>query len=177
MKLTIQDLSEATGEISKIRELVYNPVTRKPQNLKQKGIEGGQIKNSVVWGGHEDHLHVATTDKQIMMNIIDQAAKMGVKSTENPYSKDDPDGKIKTGTHTTGSYHYRNFEGKPLVGKGVDFNADGDEVEVLRKFIEWIHTEYGNPQINTATDLVQKEEEIKINEDISKIQNLMKKIL
>ena len=177
MKLTTKNLSEASGEISKIRELVYNPVTRKPQNPNQRGIEGGQIKNSVVWGGHEDHLHVATSDKRIMMDIINKASEMGVKSSENPFAKNDPDGKLKKGTHTANSYHYRNFEGAPLVGKGVDFNADGNEVEVLRKFIEWIHSEYGNPAPQVSAKLEQKENSDEINEEVSKIKSLIKKIL
>ena len=66
---------------------------------------------------------------------------MGIKSTENPYAKDDPNNKVDY-VHSDGSYHYQNFGGEPKVGKGVDFNADGDEKEKLKKFIEWIRKTY-----------------------------------
>ncbi len=201
MKLSLYELE---GDLTNFTELVYNPVTRKPKSPYQKGIVAGKTKESAVWPGHEDHLHVAVNNKQIMMDIINQAEKMGVKSTENPYAKNDPNKKVDK-VHSTNSTHYQNFPGTPKVGKGVDFNADGDEVVKLRAFIEWIRKNYDKSKnidmfLQDEFDEVEPEEKPKddkikqsdidavnigsgfnskdyMNEEVNRIKDLIKKIL
>lgn len=149
MKLTILNISETKGQLSKVKELVYNPITSNPENEKQKGIVGGQLKDKASWKGHDNHLHIGVDDKDIMIAIMNKAKEMGLEVSENPYAfekKWDTNGMQK---HSSGGYHYQNFPGLPKVGKGVDINygfgsSYSVEKEKLKPFIEWIHTEYGN---------------------------------
>jgi hypothetical protein len=201
MKLSLYELE---GDISDFKELVYNPVTRNPQNKLQKGIIGGKTKDSASWDGHDGHLHIGVNNKQVMMDLINQAKKMGIKSTENPYAKDDPNNKVDK-VHSSTSTHYQNFPGEPQVGKGVDFNADEDEVGKLRGFIEWIRKNYDKstniqfdnedefdevePEKSPENDEVNQgdidavnigsgyENKDSMNEEVNRIKDLIKKIL
>lgn len=132
-----------------IDELVYNPVTGNPKSDDERGADGGVILNSISWGGHEDHLHIGATNKEVMKQIIDTADDMGLVTTENPYAKRDPNGKVDQ-VHTSGSFHYKTFTGPPpLVGAGVDISGDK---EVIRKLIKWIHKSYkGNAYLQDTT--------------------------
>lgn len=121
-----------------IDELVYNPVTRNPADEYDKGADGGVIQNSISWGGHEDHLHIGTTNRDVMIQIIDKANSMGLITTENPYAKRDPNGKVDQ-VHTSGSFHYKTFPGEPKVGAGVDISGNQN---TIRELIRWINANY-----------------------------------
>jgi hypothetical protein len=126
-----------------IDELVYNPVTGNPADEFDKGSDGGKIKDRITWTNHDDHLHIGTTNRDVMMKLIEKAQGMGLSSTENPYAKNDSDGKI--GKHAKNSFHYKEFQGQPKVGAGVDFSGNQS---TLREFIRWINYNYKGKQIS-----------------------------
>jgi len=63
---------------------------------------------------------------------------MGLNTTENPYAKKDPNGKVDN-VHTSGSFHYKTFEGEPPVGAGVDISGNKDTITDL---IKWAVDKY-----------------------------------
>jgi hypothetical protein len=131
------------SDISGIDELVYNPITG-PGGAIGYGYDNGVRKAGIEWSGHEDHLHIAFTDKQTAIAVIDKADSLGLVTTENPYAKKDPNKHVDN-VHTNGSFHYKTFEGDtPLVGKAVDIS--GNESKIL-ELIKWINSTYasGNP--------------------------------
>jgi hypothetical protein len=117
--------------------LVYNPVTGKGGSIGY-GYDNGTKQKNITWKGHDNHLHIGFTDKKVAMAIIDKADSMGLKTTENPYAKKDPNRKVDN-VHTGGSLHYQNFEGTPLVGKAVDISGDQTKITEL---INWINQNY-----------------------------------
>ena len=125
------------SDLAGIDELVYNPVTGNPADEYDKGSDGGRLQKSITWPGHDDHLHIGTTNKEVMIQLINQAQQMGLSSTENPYAKNDSDGKV--GKHAAGSFHYKRFSGVPSVGAGVDISGDRTKI---REFIRWINANY-----------------------------------
>jgi hypothetical protein len=132
---TLMHLNEA--DISGVDELVYNPATKSGGEIGYGYNDGNKVAG-LTWKGHEDHLHIAFTDKKTAMRIIDKADEMGLITTENPYSKKDPNGVVDA-VHTQHSFHYKNFEGEPLVGKAVDIR--GDKYKII-ELIRWIEKNY-----------------------------------
>jgi len=128
------------SDLSGVDELVYNPVTGNPADEYDMGSDGGKKQNRITWSGHDDHLHIGTTNRNVMMQIIDKADQMGLKTTENPYAKKDPNGKVDN-VHSSGSFHYKTFQGQPVVGAGVDISGDKNTV---RELIRWINANYKN---------------------------------
>jgi biotin carboxyl carrier protein len=63
---------------------------------------------------------------------------MGLRTTENPYAKRDPNGKVDN-VHTSQSFHYKTFEGEPPVGAGVDISGNKDTITEL---IKWTIEKY-----------------------------------
>jgi hypothetical protein len=128
------------SDISGIDELVYNPITG-PGGAIGYGYDNGVRKAGIEWSGHEDHLHIAFTDKQTAIAVIDKADSLGLVTTENPYAKKDPNKHVDN-VHTNGSFHYKTFEGDtPLVGKAVDIS--GNESKIL-ELIKWINSTYAS---------------------------------
>ena len=130
------------SDLAGIDEMVYNPITGNPRDEYDYGSNGGKIQTRIVWAGHDDHLHIGTTNRDVMMKLIQKAQESGLSSTENPYAKNDPNGKVDA-VHTKGSFHYKEFQGQPLVGAGVDFTGSKEE---LGKFIRWINFNYKGKQ-------------------------------
>jgi hypothetical protein len=137
------------SDIDGIDELVYNPATKTGGEIGH-GYDHGTRINGITWSGHEDHLHIGFTDRDVAIKVIDKADSMGLRTTENPYAKKDPNGKVDN-VHTTGSFHYKTFPGEPEVGAGVDISGDEEKIVEL---IMWIEEEYanGNYKINYRTD-------------------------
>lgn len=133
------------SDLAGISELVFNPVTNNPQDEFDKGADGGKIKDRIRWGGHDNHLHIGTTNRKVMMDLIDKADSMGLRTTENPYAKKDPNGKVDN-VHSKNSFHYKTFQGTPEVGAGVDISGDKNKV---REFIRWVNANYRNKQIGS----------------------------
>lgn len=131
----LMGISEA--DISGIDELVYNPVTGSGGEVGYGYNDGNRVKG-ITWTGHDDHLHIGFTDKQVAMEVIDKADSMGLKTTENPYAKKDPNNKVDP-VHTSTSLHYKNFDGEPEVGKAVDISGDKNKITEL---IKWINQKY-----------------------------------
>jgi len=125
------------SDIQGVDELVYNPVTGEGGSVGY-GYNNGVRQKNITWKGHDNHLHIGFTDKKVAMAIIDKADSMGLKTTENPYAKKDPNRKVDN-VHTGGSLHYQNFEGSPLVGKAVDISGDQTKITEL---INWIDQNY-----------------------------------
>lgn len=125
-------LTEA--DISGVDELVYNPATKSGGAIGYGYNDGNKVAG-LSWKGHDDHLHIAFTDKKTAMAIIDKAASMGLNTTENPYAKNDPN-KVVDAVHTQNSFHYKNFDGEPLVGKAVDISGENYKIIELIKWIE-----------------------------------------
>ena len=84
----LMNLSEA--DIDGIDELVYNPLTKSGGEIGH-GYDRGIKKDGITWKGHDNHLHIGFTKKEVAMDVIDKADKMGLKTTENPYAKNDPE--------------------------------------------------------------------------------------
>lgn len=122
------------ADIKGVDELVYNPVTGQGGKVGY-GYDGGNRKENLKWPGHDNHLHIGFTDKEVAMKIIDKADKMGLKTTENPYAKKDPNGKVDN-VHSNSSLHYKNFPGIPLVGMAVDISGDNNKITELIKWID-----------------------------------------
>jgi hypothetical protein len=147
-KIKLEDILFITeSDLSGIDEMVYNPITGYPQDEYDKGSDGGRLQQSITWPNHDNHLHIGTTNRDVMMQLIDKAQRLGLSSTENPYAKNDPNGKVDK-VHTTGSFHYKEFEGQPTVGAGVDFSG---AKATLREFIRWINANYQGKQSPTDT--------------------------
>ena len=145
-KTKLEDILIITeSDLAGIDEMVYNPVTGNPADEYDKGADSGKIQNRITWPNHNDHLHIGTTNRDVMMKLIDKAQGMGLRSTENPYAKNDPNGKVDKG-HATGSFHYKEFQGQPTVGAGVDFSGNQ---ATLREFIRWINANYKGKQAPT----------------------------
>jgi len=137
------------ADISGIDELVYNPATKKGGTIGF-GFDGGRKVDGITWGNHDNHLHIGFTNRDVAMNVIDKAHEMGLKTTENPYAKKDPNGKVDD-VHTSGSFHYKTFEGEPPVGAGVDISGNKDTITEL---IKWVVDKYsgGNYTIDPTKD-------------------------
>lgn len=125
------------ADISGIDELVYNPATKQGGSIGH-GYDNGQKVNGITWNNHDNHLHIGFTNREVAMAVIDYAASLGLKTTENPYAKSDPNGKVDN-VHTKGSFHYKNFPGEPKVGAGVDISGDPKKVTEL---IKWVESKY-----------------------------------
>jgi biotin carboxyl carrier protein len=138
------------ADISGIDELVYNPATKRGGTVGF-GFDGGKKVDGITWSGHDDHLHIGFTNRDVAMDVIDKANEMGLRTTENPYAKKDPNGKVDD-VHTKGSFHYKTFEGEPPVGAGVDISGNKDTITEL---IKWTVDKYsgGNYTVDpTSTD-------------------------
>jgi len=131
------------SDIEGIDELVYNPATKEGGSIGF-GYDNGERKDNITWSGHDNHLHIGFTDREVAMKIIDKADSMGLRTTENPYAKKDPNKKIDN--HTSGSLHYQNFPGQPLVGKAVDISGDPKKITEL---IQWINKTYAGLSVTT----------------------------
>jgi len=132
------------ADIAGIDELVYNPATKVGGTIGH-GYDRGKKVTGITWSGHDDHLHIGFTNREVAMAVIDKAHSMGLKTTENPYAKRDPNGKVDQ-VHTGGSFHYKNFAGEPLVGAGVDISGNPNTVTEL---IKWIETTYAGQSYST----------------------------
>lgn len=153
-KTKLEDILIITeSDLAGIDEMVYNPVTGNPADEYDKGSDGGKLQNRITWPNHDDHLHIGTTNRDVMMALIDKAQGMGLSSTENPYAKNDPNGKVDK-VHATGSFHYKEFQGQPSVGAGVDFSGNQ---ATLREFIRWINANYKGKQSSTDATIVAPE--------------------
>ena len=130
------------SDLDGIDEMVYNPITGNPRDEYDYGSNGGKIQTSITWAGHDDHLHIGTTNRDVMMRLIQKAQESGLSSSENPYAKNDPNGKVDA-VHTKGSFHYKQFQGQPLVGAGADFTGSK---EALGEFIRWINANFKGKQ-------------------------------
>jgi hypothetical protein len=162
-------------DIEGVDELVYNPATKSGGDIGH-GYDRGTRINGITWSGHEDHLHLGFTDRDVAMKVIDKADQMGLRTTENPYAKKDSNGKVDN-VHTTGSFHYKEFPGEPKVGGGVDISGDEDKIVEL---IKWVEDEYahGNYKIDYDTnddgeDLLSKVLNYKIGD--SSLKDLISK--
>lgn len=125
------------ADISGIDELVYNPATKRGGTVGF-GFDGGKKVDGITWNNHDNHLHIGFTNRDVAMDVIDKANEMGLKTTENPYAKRDPNGKVDN-VHTKGSFHYKTFEGDPPVGAGVDISGNKDTITEL---IKWTVEKY-----------------------------------
>jgi hypothetical protein len=139
-------VTEAT-DINGVDELVYNPVTKKGGAIGY-GYDNGQRKEGITWSGHENHLHIGFTDRNAAIAIIDKAHSMGLKTTENPYAKKDPNNKVDN-VHTGGSLHYKNFPGTPTVGMAVDIS--GNQIKIT-ELIKWIESKYSKESSSSSID-------------------------
>lgn len=127
-------IKEAASSISGIDELVYNPATKAGGTIGY-GYDAGKMVRGITWAGHDNHLHIGFTNRDVAMKVIDKAQSMGLKCTENPYAKNDENNKVDP-VHTTGSFHYKTFQGEPKVGAGVDITGDTNKITELIKWIE-----------------------------------------
>lgn len=125
------------ADISGIDELVYNPATG-PRGTIGYGYDRGKKVQGIKWSNHDNHLHIGFTNREVAMEVIDKADSMGLKTTENPYAKRDPNGKVDK-VHTKNSFHYKLFPGEPKVGAAVDISGDSDKITEL---IKWIDNKY-----------------------------------
>jgi len=119
------------ADISGIDELVYNPATKKGGTIGF-GFDRGRKVDGITWGNHDNHLHIGFTNREVAMDVIDKAHEMGLRTTENPYAKRDPNG-------------------KPPVGAGVDISGNKDTITELMK---WVIQKYsgGNYTVDQTTD-------------------------
>ena len=136
------------ADISGIDELVYNPATKKGGTVGF-GFDGGRKVDGITWNNHDNHLHIGFTNRDVAMDVIDKAHEMGLRTTENPYAKRDPNGKVDD-VHTKHSFHYKTFEGEPPVGAGVDISGDKDTITEL---IKWTVEKYSGG--NYSVDPIQ----------------------
>jgi hypothetical protein len=137
------------ADISGIDELVYNPATKKGGTVGF-GFDGGRKVDGITWKNHDNHLHIGFTNRDVAMDVIDKAHEMGLRTTENPYAKRDPNGKVDN-VHTSTSFHYKTFEGEPPVGAGVDISGNKDTITEL---IKWTIEKYsgGNYTVDPVKD-------------------------
>jgi hypothetical protein len=127
------------ADISGIDELVYNPATKNGGTIGH-GYDNGNKVQGISWANHENHLHIGFTSRDVAMKVIDKAHQMGLNTTENPYAKKDPNGKVDT-VHSKNSFHYKVFEGEPKVGAAVDISGNPERVTEL---IKWIESQFAN---------------------------------
>lgn len=132
------------ADIEGIDELVYNPATKEGGTIGF-GYDNGERKDNITWSGHDNHLHIGFTDRDVAIKIIDKADSMGLRTTENPYAKKDPNKKVDN-VHTGSSLHYKNFPGQPLVGQAVDISGDPKKITEL---IQWINKTYAGVSTDT----------------------------
>jgi hypothetical protein len=158
----LMHLTEA--DISGVDELVYNPVTKSGGAIGYGYNDGNKVAG-LTWKGHDNHLHIAFTDKKVAMSIIDKADEIGLTTTENPYAKKDPN-KVVDAVHTHNSFHYKNFDGEPLVGKAVDIRGENHKIIEL---IKWIEKNYGSSTGGKNFKLIDNPK----NEDEKKYNDLL----
>ena len=132
--LSTKSLVISEADIQGVDELVYNPATKEGGTVGY-GYNDGKRQKGITWPNHDNHLHIGFTNRATAIAIIDKADSMGLKTTENPYAKKDPNKKVD-GVHTNSSLHYKNFPGTPVVGMAVDISGDPKEVTELIKWIE-----------------------------------------
>jgi hypothetical protein len=152
---TLMKINEESVDIDGIDELVYNPLTKRGGEIGH-GYDRGKRVDGITWDGHDNHLHLAFTKKDVAMIVINKADEMGLKTTENPYAKKDPNNKVDL-VHTNGSFHYRTFPGEPKVGMGVDISGDKDKIKEL---INWIESKYAQGTYDYST---QSDEQKQLN--------------
>ena len=142
-----------TGDNSGIDELVYNPATRSG-GIIGWGYDRGHRVNGITWSGHDTHLHVGFTNRQVAIEVIDKAHSLGLVTTENPYAKRDPNNRVDN-VHTNSSFHYSTFKGSPKVGMGVDISGDQQKIIELIKWIDlkFIQTQNYPPSPNDRFDV------------------------
>jgi len=104
-------------------QLFYNPWTK-----NNFGVYNYQKKLKSTEPKHDNHLHVACDNAAEMREIIDTAKTYGLKSTENPYSKNDPTGKVEPEEHAFGSLHTIPLNADFSVGAAVDINGSNDNI-------------------------------------------------
>jgi hypothetical protein len=132
--LSTKPLVISESDIQGVDELVYNPATKEGGTVGY-GYNDGKRQKGITWPNHDNHLHIGFTNRTTAMSIIDKADSMGLKTTENPYAKKDPNKKVDN-VHTNSSLHYKNFPGTPVVGMAVDISGDPKKVTELIKWIE-----------------------------------------
>ena len=137
------------SDISGIDELVYNPATKSGGSIGH-GYDGGKKVNGITWSNHDNHLHIGFTNRDVAMAVINKADQLGLKTTENPYAKKDPNGKVDT-VHTSGSFHYKVFPGEPKVGAGVDISGNPNTITELIKWVEKTYVGGSYPEQKTNT--------------------------
>lgn len=126
-----------------IDELTYNPVTKAGGELGY-GYDRGYRKPNQVWDDHGTHLHIAFSDKNTAMAVIDMANSMGLRTAQNPYATHP-----EVTKHTKDSFHYRRFEGSPEVGQGVDITGSHQK---LVELILWIERTYAGNYVPLPTE-------------------------
>lgn len=104
-----------------ISELFYDPLG---------AIKNGQQIDAI--GGHDDHVHFASGNPQLMLAAIRKARQLGLNVTENPYT----DSSI--GGHVEGSHHYRRFPGRyngRQLGQGIDASGSAQAMAALYRWL------------------------------------------
>lgn len=127
------------ADISGIDELVYNPATKVGGSIGH-GYDNGNKVTGLNWSNHDNHLHIGFTSRDVAIQVIDKAHQMGLTTTENPYAKKDPNGKVDA-VHSKNSFHYKVFQGEPKVGAAVDISGNPERVTEL---IKWIESKFAN---------------------------------
>ena len=135
-------------DIFGIDELVYNPATKKGGDIGY-GYDGGKKRSGITWDGHWGHLHVGFTDREVAIDVINQANDLGLTTTENLIAKKDRNGYVDP-VHADYSFHYRLFPGEPKVSAGVDISGSHSKiVELMNSIIQKYGKDggysYGNP--------------------------------
>ena len=142
------------ADISGIDELVYNPITKSGGDVGH-GYDKGKRIRGIKWKNHDGHMHIGFTTREVAMAVIDKADDLGLKTTENPYAKKDPTGKVER-VHTPDSFHYKIFPGEPKVGGAVDIS--GDKSKMLELF-NWIEKNYASGDF-TDTEIAKSSDKI-----------------
>lgn len=135
-------------DIFGIDELVYNPATKKGGDIGY-GYDRGKKRPGITWDGHNGHLHVGFTDREVAIDVINLANDLGLTTTENLIAKKDRNGYLDP-VHAGESFHYRLFPGEPKVSAGVDISGSHSKiVELMNSIIEKYGKDggysYGNP--------------------------------
>ena len=109
-----------------IQQIFFNPYTKKSGNF---GVLDTKKMPNLQIADHDDHLHVASDNREEMVKLINEAQSRGLRCGENPYSDDH----IEM-VHKPDSWHYYAFPaGAFNVGCAVDITGDYDTIE---KFID-----------------------------------------
>lgn len=145
--LSTKSLVISERDIKGVDELVYNPATKEGGTIGY-GYNDGKRQKGITWSGHDNHLHIGFTDRVTAISIIDKADSMGLKTTENPYAKKDPNKKVDM-VHADSSLHYKNFPGTPVVGMAVDISGNPKRITEL---IQWIEKKYANTSSSDSID-------------------------